>query len=121
MASLNKTYWTEEKALQLLEEIRKRGGSLQLVSSVADEVNQYNQNVGMYIDQTKEERDRGDRRIYLANGRTVWTNGTAVAFDYVAKDEQPQQAEPVPQSNIGRWHSAKGVEEVAENVDDLPF
>lgn len=41
---------------------------------INDETNEYGQNVSVWEEQTKEERDAKKRRNYIANGRVVWTN-----------------------------------------------
>lgn len=47
--------------------------------AVNDEVNEYGQNVSMYVEQTKEERDAKKKRQYVGNGKVVWTDGTIVS------------------------------------------
>jgi hypothetical protein len=43
--------------------------------SISDQVNEYGQNVSMYVEQTKEERDAKKTRQYVGNGKVVWTDG----------------------------------------------
>ena len=47
--------------------------------AVNDEPNEYGQNVSMYVEQTKEERDAKKKRQYVGNGKVVWTDGTIVS------------------------------------------
>lgn len=42
--------------------------------SISDDTNKYGQNVSMYIEQTKEERDAKKPRTYVGNGRVIWTD-----------------------------------------------
>lgn len=57
--------------------------------SINDEPNQYGQNVSMYEEQTKEERDAKKKRNYVGNGKVVWTDGNIVT---APKKEQVQEA-----------------------------
>lgn len=43
--------------------------------SVSDEVNKFGQNVAMYHEQTKEERDAKAPKKYIGNGKVFWTDG----------------------------------------------
>jgi|TARA_R100000081_G_C4670233_1_gene92110 arginine decarboxylase-like protein len=43
--------------------------------SINDETNQYGQNIAIWEEQTKEERMAKKPRVYVGNGRVVWTNG----------------------------------------------
>lgn len=37
-----------------------------------DEVNEYGQDASIRINQSKEEREAGEKAVYLGNGKTVW-------------------------------------------------
>ena len=41
---------------------------------VNDDKNQYDQDVAITQGQTKEEREAKASKVYLGNGKTVWTN-----------------------------------------------
>lgn len=43
--------------------------------SVNDETNKFGQNVSMYREQTKEERDASKPKEYIGNGKVFWTDG----------------------------------------------
>lgn len=43
---------------------------------INDTTNQYGNNIEVYEEQTKEERDAKAKKNYLASGRIFWTNGT---------------------------------------------
>ena len=43
--------------------------------SINDETNQYGQNIAIWEEQNKEERMAKKPRVYVGNGRVVWTNG----------------------------------------------
>lgn len=46
-----------------------------ILISVNDEKNQYGQDVSISENQTKEERDSGEKKKYIGNGKTIWTSG----------------------------------------------
>ena len=43
-----------------------------------DDESRYGQNVSIYIEQTKEEREAKNPRQYIANGSVIWTDGKIV-------------------------------------------
>tara|TARA_Y100001951_G_C11132535_1_gene179045 strand:- start:287 stop:550 length:264 start_codon:yes stop_codon:yes gene_type:complete len=53
----------------------KDGRYLNLDLSIRDELNQYGQNVSVYYNRSKEERDQEVPKSYLGNGKVVWTDG----------------------------------------------
>ncbi len=55
--------------------IKSKDGSYKSYTiSISDETNQYGQNVAMWIEQSKEERESKKPRTYIGNGRVVWTD-----------------------------------------------
>ena len=57
--------------------IKDRNGKYKnYIVSVSDNVDQYGNNVAMYVEQTKEEREAKARRTYVGNGKVIWTDGT---------------------------------------------
>lgn|SRR5690554_5004622 len=123
MASSSEFYAKIEMLEKIARDARAKGlKGVKFQVFINDEVDQFNQNVVVKVSPTKEEKEAKIYTDFLGNGRTYWTDGKATAFEYKARDNMQQpQAAPAPQTNIERWHSAKGVEEVEENVDDLPF
>jgi hypothetical protein len=66
-----------------------------LVIDVKDIVYRYNQNVSAYYEQTPEERQRGDKKHYVGNGKVFWTNGTILTFkDCEQKGDDGSPARP---------------------------
>jgi|TARA_R110002020_G_scaffold63146_4_gene168545 hypothetical protein len=59
----------------------KKGVYYNFTLSVNDETNQFGQNVSVYDNQTKEERDAKKDKFYIGNGKVVWTNGSCVAAE----------------------------------------
>ena len=55
--------------------------------SVSDETNEYGQNVSMYIEQSKEDRDAKKPRTYVGNGRVIWTDGNI----QIAEKKEPAE------------------------------
>lgn len=58
---------------------------LNLTMSVNDET-KFGNNTGVFIRQTKEQRDAKDKKEYIGNGQVVWTSGDVV----VAEKEQTE-------------------------------
>lgn len=71
---------------------------------VDDEVNTYGQNAKAIMDQTKEEREAKEPKVYLGNGRVVWTEGVIKVAP-----KQERQVVASEQSSAGR------------STPDLPF
>lgn len=68
-----------------------------------DDVDQYGNDTAIRINQSKEEREKGEKPVYLGNGKTVWSdqaNATTV--------HQAQVISPTPTAQN-------------EAEDDLPF
>lgn len=58
--------------------------------SISDEVDQYGNNVAMFVRQTKEEREAKEKRTYVGNGKVVWTDGT---IKKAGRIDEPVKAE----------------------------
>ena len=84
----------------------KKGKYLPITVTINDELDQFNNNGPVIVQQTKEERDAKAEKVYLGNVKVVWTNGNNV--DVAPRDDQPQQSNAAP------------VEPVIKD-DDLPF
>ena len=54
--------------------------------AINDETNKFGQNVSMYKEQTKEQRDAKAPKEYIGNGKVFWTDGKIV------KAEKPSEA-----------------------------
>lgn len=78
----------------------KKGVYYNFTISVNDETNQFGNNVAMYDSQTKEEREARKDKVYIGDGKVVWTDGSSVA----AKREKGEAQETV-----------------AATTSDLPF
>ncbi len=69
---------------------------------VNDTTNEYGQNVSASMEQSKEEREQENppAKIYVGNGRVVWTaDGTIAKADFV---ERNQEVPAAAQSEAGR-------------------
>lgn len=74
---------------------------LEITIGINDEENKYGQDTSISISQSKEERESKTPKIYLGNGKTVWT-------DAKYTPATPAQAEAQVESDIA-------------NDDDLHF
>ena len=55
--------------------IKGKDGYKNYTISISDETNQYGQNVVMYEQQSKEERENKVPKKYIGNGSVVWNDG----------------------------------------------
>jgi arginine decarboxylase-like protein len=60
--------------------------------SVSDETNKFGQNVAMYLEQSKEDREAKKPRTYIGNGRVIWTDGNIK----IAEKKEPAELEQTP-------------------------
>jgi len=44
-------------------------------ASINDELDKYGNNVAITEQQTKEQRDAKEKKVYVGNGKVAWTNG----------------------------------------------
>lgn len=92
MSSLNSIYVKKEVVEQILSTMTKKEmAGIEFTISIADEANQYGQNVSGYVAQSKEERDTQKKRFYIGNGKTFWTDGKIVV---------PKKEETVTEAKI---------------------
>ena len=84
----------------------EKGKYIPLSIALNDDLDKFGNNCSITVAQTKEERDAKTPKIYLGNGKVVWTNGNNV--EVAPKDGQTTQA-------------TKEIEVTPENDDDLPF
>jgi len=54
--------------------------------SISDKTNEYGQNVTMFEEQTKEQREAGEPRTYVGNGKIFWTDGKVSVAEAVEKE-----------------------------------
>ena len=76
MANLGKC-WCNVKAIDKSRLKTLKSGALGFNMSFAinDEVDQFGNNVSVWMDQTEDERKSKAKRIYLGNGKLSWSNG----------------------------------------------
>lgn len=90
MSSLSSLYFKKETLQQLVDVLNKKGeNGIEITVSISDESNQYGQNISAYVSQTKEQRDAGKERYYVANGRVFWSDGKIVKGEKPADNPTP--------------------------------
>jgi hypothetical protein len=80
----------------------KKGKYIGVVISLNNEADQFGQHGSITVDQTKEERDAKEPKIYLGNLQVVWTDG-----------------EPIPQKEAQQMPMQAATNNSGD--DDLPF
>jgi len=54
--------------------------------SINDDTNEYGQNLKMYEEQTKEQREAKATKNYIGNGKIFWTDGNINVADKVERE-----------------------------------
>ena len=74
--------------------------------SINDETNDYGQNVSAFDSMSKEEREAGKKKVYIGNGKVVWTDGNIVVAERKEQDAPAPAPAPATEESTG---------------DDFPF
>lgn len=80
-----------EEIVSILKERKEKG--FKFTVSIADETNEYGQNVSLFAEQTKQQRDEKMPRYYFGNGKVFWTDGKISVADKKEKITTPTAAE----------------------------
>ena len=94
-ASLNLTEIPKDKIVE-----GKKGKYINVTIAVNNDPDNFGQHCSITVQQTKEERDAKEKKLYLGNGKVVWSDG---------QFPDPPMRKPQPE-----------VKPVAEE-NDLPF
>lgn len=70
----------------------KSGNYYNFTVSVNDQTSQYGDNASLFNTQSKEEREAKVEKVYVGNGKVVWTDGNITTAE---RQEQPAQARSV--------------------------
>jgi hypothetical protein len=105
----------------------KSGKYKNYIISIQDELDQYGNNVSMYLEQTKEERLAKAKRTYVGNGRVIWTSDGKIEVapnpNEVNKSEPVANVAPSPEGPTVLDELKTSEPETVNNEteDDLPF
>ena len=103
MAILTEVWIPIEKLKILFETAEKKQvKGLAFNVTINDKPDQYDQNVSMYVKQTKEQQEAKAARYYAGNGKVVWKNDEHISV-------------------IGKSNTATTTAAPAGNDEDLPF
>lgn len=76
MSALQEIYIKKEILTKIIEVLDKKGEKgISITLSVSDEANQYGQNISAYVSQSKEDREDGNAKFYVGNGKVFWGVG----------------------------------------------
>lgn len=94
MASLHSVYTKREKIIELAEALKNNPEmkGIEFTVSVNDDTNNYQQNVTMTISQTKEQRNAKEKKYYVGNGNTFWTDGKIQTFTKSSQETTVEDA-----------------------------
>ena len=119
MANLGKC-WINVKNIDKarLQTLKSGAVGFNISFAINDEVDQYGNNVSMWMDQTEDERKAKAKRVYLGNGKLSWSNGVVT----IVNKDNPDGLVVGPDGVIAKA-KAEPVEAKAEaEVDtELPF
>ena len=73
----------------LLEAAKKNGKGIATTISINDRLDNFGQNVGEWISQTKEEREAKARRIFTGNGKVVFIDANKIISVAPKTDKPP--------------------------------
>lgn len=72
--------------------IKQQDGSYKNYTiSITDELDKNNNNVSMFVEQTKEDRDNKVKRKFVGNGRVFWHNGSVKTYKECGSAAPQQQ------------------------------
>jgi hypothetical protein len=72
------------------------GSYKNLTVSISDTTNPYGQNISIYEEQTKEEREAKKPRTYVGNGKIFWTDGKVVKAERKEAQSVSQADDDLP-------------------------
>lgn len=111
--------------------IKDKNGKYQnYIISIQDGVDNYGNNVSMYVEQSKEEREQKSKRTYVGNGRVIWSSDNKIEVapnpnapgSQNANVEQPIHSTSSVLNDLKEEPSPSDYKTSAnEETDDLPF
>lgn len=76
MATLIGGYISLEKLEEIVKVTKsKNEKGFKFTASISEQPNQYGQNVSLFAEQSKEDRDAKKPKYYFGNGKVFWTDG----------------------------------------------
>lgn len=85
--NLSKIDKTKIKVVDLKD--GSKGNFIDVTVSINDEQDSYGNIAGLYLSQSKEERERKDKKVYLGNGKRVWASKPNAAPPSIIDEEKP--------------------------------
>ncbi len=97
MATLFSGYITLDKLKEIAKVVESKGEKgFKFTGSINDQSNEYGNNVSLYAEQSKEQRESKANRYFFSNGSVFWTDGKVTLAEKkseVAKSESPNNVE----------------------------
>lgn len=60
---------------------------------VNDDIDQYGNNVGVCDTQTKEQREAKEKKVYLGNGKRIWSSAAKTGTAYTPPKEEKKEVD----------------------------
>jgi len=80
--------------------IGKKGKYLPISITINDEQDQFDQDGPIIVQQSKEERDSKQAKIFLGNVNVVWSNGQNVEAKIKTNGTEPQIKDQEPEDDL---------------------
>lgn len=104
MAAIIAGYMTLTKLEEIVETLKDKGEKgFKMTIVVNDETNEWGQNVAMFAEQSKEQRENKVDRYYCGNGKVIWTDGKCVNAE-----KKDKTAIKIPSNDELDQHEAAG-------------
>jgi hypothetical protein len=103
--------WVKKETLKKMIDVLEKKGEqgISLTISIADEMNKFQQNVDLFVKQSKEQQEAKTPRFYVASGGVFWSNSSPFVITKQMREE----------AKNGTY--AKPVAQKVDNSEDLPF
>lgn len=89
MAQLADLYIKKQTLVDLVCEMEKKAEKgISITVSINDDVDNFNQNISAYVSQSKEQREAKEKRVYVGNGKTFWSNKGEFKPEFKGKENK---------------------------------
>jgi hypothetical protein len=114
MAAIAETYYTIKNLELMLQEARRNGKGISITTNISDKTNEYGQNTSSFVSQNKEEREKKIPKLYVSNGKIIWTDGI---IHVAEKKDKPKPKDDLPTPAQKRFDEHSDI----TPTNELPF
>ncbi len=128
MSSFIAGFMSLKKLKEIVETVEEKDlKGFNFTMSIGEESNEFGQNMAMFAEQTKEQRDNKEPRYYCGNGKVYWTDGkiSLGSKSTMQKELPPSDDELTGETEAPKKEAPKKTagkkKEIPDAKDDLPF